>query len=407
MNKPLSPATVLELRRLQTELQGLTEKRSISRADAKRMDGLIAQISAIKAAGYTDSEHQRALVDGIGAEIRAEEQRSQEAHDKIFRSFMRGAKDDVIERELRTNHDLLAGQQSQIFTAGTEGGFTVPMNFQRNVNLGLASVDPLLDENVSTVVKSDSLVMRPLQLPGWDLSTVTAVKTTEAAQHPTDVVPAVDQKILNAFSYRVSLGASLEFEDDVFDSAMERMAQAFGIGFSRGIGADLVNGDGSTAPQGILVGATDSGITTANSGKLVLGDFNNIFFSVNKIYRASSKCAWLMSDDVYKMVRNAVDDSHRPLINVVNDKETILGKPVYITPSLEGSPSIGSGHIVFGDLSHYVVHVSSLYLKRRSQVLGFVEYGRALYTGIMRADAVVHDPTNGAMPPIVFATLHS
>jgi HK97 family phage major capsid protein len=405
--KTLSPSAMCEIRRLKGELDTLLAKPNISRADGKRADVLLGQISAIKEAGITDLDAVRARVDQIGAQISAEEQRSQAAHEKIFRSFMSGAKDEVIERELRTNHDLLAGQQSQIFTAGTEGGFTVPMSFQRNVELGLAAVDPLLDENVSTVVKSDSLVMRPLQLPGWDLSTVTAVKTTEAAQHPTDVVPAVDQKLLNAFSYRVSLGASLEFEDDVFDSAMERMAQAFGIGFSRGIGADLVNGDGSTAPQGILVGATDSGITTANSGKLVLGDFNNIFFSVNKIYRASSKCAWLMDDPTYKLVRNAVDDQHRPLINVVDDKETILGKPVYVTPSLTVSPSIGGGHIVFGDLSHYTVHVSSLYLKRRSQVLGYVEYGKALYTGIMRADAVVHDPTAGAMPPIVYATLHS
>jgi HK97 family phage major capsid protein len=405
--KTLSPTAVLEIRRLKNEIETTLARPNLTRADGKRVDGLIAQISAIKEAGLTDSDFQRARADEIGAQISAEEQRAHAAHDKVFRMFVTGKKDDEIEQELRTNHDLLSGAETISYSSGSQGGVLVPQTFQENVALGLAQVDPLLDPTVTTVVPSDSLVLRPLQLPGWDLSAVKAERVNETVQHSSDVVPEVDQKLLNAFSYRLTLGASLEFEQDVFDSAMARMAQAFGIGFSRGIGADLVNGDGSTGPQGVLTGATDSGVKTANAGKLVLADFNDIYFSVNKIYRASKKCAWLLSDPVYKMARNAVDGSQRPLINIVDDKETILGKPVYVCPSLEVNPSIGGGKIVFGDLSHYVVHVSTMYLRRRLQVLGYIEYGKALYTGIMRADAVVHDPTGGDMPPIVYATLHS
>ena len=81
-----------------------------------------------------------------------------------------------------------------------------------------------------------------------------------------------------------------------------------GVGFSRGIGADLVLGDGSTGPAGIVTGAADSGVTTANPGKLVLGDFTNVFYSVNKAYRESDKAAWLVNDAVAKMISNCVDD---------------------------------------------------------------------------------------------------
>ena len=220
--------------------------------------------------------------------------------------------------------------------------------------------------------------------------------------------------MLNRYTYRVSLAASIEFEDDskAYGSAENAMGRAFGIAFARGIGVDLVNGDGATAPQGVVTGAADSGVTTANAGKVVLGDFVNVFYSVNKAYRESPKTAWLVNDAVAKMISNCVDDNHRPLFPVVDGVTQILGKPVYVTPSLPaynaslGTQAAGS-FCVFGDLSHYVVHASTMYMRRRINTPGYIEYGKALYTGLMMADAIVHDPTDGALPPIVTARLHS
>jgi hypothetical protein len=48
-----------------------------------------------------------------------------------------------------------------------------------------------------------------------------------------------------------------------------------------------------------------------------------------------------------------------------------------------------------------------MYMRRRINTPGYIEYGKALYTGLMMADAIVHDPTDGALPPIVTARLHS
>jgi HK97 family phage major capsid protein len=406
--KHLSPSAMCEIRRLKGEIDTLLAKTNVSRADGKRADMLIAQISAIKEAGVTDLDAVRARVDEIGATISAEQRRATEAHEQIFRSFMTGKSDADLKHEIeQRGTDLLAGQQTISYTEGSQGGFLVPESFHKNVELGMAQTDPLLDSNVCTVVEESSLVMKPLQLPGWDLSTISASRVSESAQHTADAVPQVTQELLNAYSYRLSIGASMEFEQDVFDSAMARLGEAFGVGFARGIGVDLVNGTGSSEPQGVLVGATNSNYTTASGGSLVLDDFTSIFFSVNRIYRNAPKCGWLMSDKTYQQVRQSVDSNGRPLINLVDDKEQILGKPVYICPSLARSTSIGGGFIVFGDLSHYVVHVSSMYLRRNWQLPGYVEYGKALYTGIMRADAVVNDPTNGAMPPIVYAAVHA
>jgi hypothetical protein len=67
----------------------------------------------------------------------------------------------------------------------------------------------------------------------------------------------------------------------------------------------------------------------------------------------------------------------------------------------------GSKGIVFGDLGAYFVHSSSLYIKRRMQYPGLVEFGKVAWTGLQMVDAIVDDPTSGTLPPIVYATLHA
>ena len=404
--KQLSPTAVLEVRRLNAEIEKLMAKaknEKLSRSEMKEVDGKIAQISAIKEAGLTDSEYQRMVADELGREIHAPETRAVAEHEELFQRYMHG--ENVEERA----GDFLAGSQTIHYTAGPEGGVLVPQSFQKEVTAGLAQVDPLLDPDVCTVIQEPGLALRPLTIPGWDLSTIAAVEVNEGAQHSPDTVPEVSGKLLNKFTYRLSLGASLEWEQDVFDSAMARMGFAYGVGFARGIGKDLVGGDGSSAPAGILNGLS-SAYTNQNTGKVVLDDITGVYFSVNRIYRASKKCGWLMNDAAYKLVRNAVDGAQRPLIHVVDDKEELMGKPIYISPSLPTynaslSPQYPGSFCVFGDLSYFNVHASTLFLRRRLQAQGYVEYGKALYTGLLSVDSVLFDPTAGAMPPVVAAAL--
>ncbi|HUC30011.1 MAG TPA: phage major capsid protein [Candidatus Acidoferrum sp.] len=409
--KSISPSGMLELRQLDTELQKLMSTPGLTRGEAKRADVIIARMAAIRDAGITDLDYHRAQAEALGLEIHGSELRAREAHEKIFRLYVTGKPQEEIKAAIAENRDFQAGQATPSFTQGTAGGFTVPMSFQKSVAEGLAAVDPLLSPEICNVVQEPDFTLRPLQLPGWDLSTLSAVKVTEAAQQGVSVAPGLTQQLLNKYTYRVSLSASFEWEEDqrAFDSAMAAMGRAFGVGFARGIGADLVLGDGVTAPQGIAAAAADSGVTTANAGKLVLGDFTDVFYSVNKAYRESDKAAWLVNDAVAKMISNCVDDQHRPLFPVVDGVTQILGKPVYVAPSLPaynaslGTQAAGS-FCVFGDLSHYTVHTSTMYIRRR---LLLPDAAKALFTGLMMADAAVQDPTDGALPPIVTARLHS
>lgn len=400
MSQHLSNAAILEIANLQSQADTLLSSRNMTGSDRKKIDYIISRITTIRQLGQSGDEIRRQLAKAYGEKFAAEE-RNRETNDTAFRAFLSGKSDD----EVRT---ALAGSETITYTQGPLGGFLVPTSFASLVSEGAAQFDPLFDPNVVTLIQESEFKLRPLQIPGWDLSTFAAANITEANQQNEQSNPAFSGKLLNRNTYRTSLDATFEWEEDeaAYGRAQSAMARAFAIGFARGIGADLVTGTGTNQPQGILTGAADSHVSNGTAGKLSLTDITNIFFSVNKIYRSSPKCAWLLDDSCYKFLANAVDQSLRPLINVESGYQTLMGKPVYVCPSLAatGSP-ITPGKIVFGDLSHFIVHASSLMMRRSYQLPGYIENAKAKYTGLLMADSILFDPTNGAVPPIVFAQI--
>lgn len=146
-------------------------------------------------------------------------------------------------------------------------------------------------------------------------------------------------------------------------------------------------------------------MTTGTAGVITATDISDIYFSVNRAYRNSPKCAWVMSDTVYQMIRAAKDSSDRPLLNMHKDDETLMGKRVLVSPSVPSAA--GSKGIIFGDLSQYVVRLckNSTEITRSIETPGYVEQGIALYTARTRIDANLIAP--GSVTPVVYATLHS
>lgn len=375
--RSIAPA-LLEMRAAINEAEALTVKSDITKRDEARISVLLAKIAALRSGNVGPSDFAQ----------------------RWMAAFVRGTDLPV---EARTNTDLLAGKQSIVYTQGALGGYLVPQEIHDALIFGLAQWDPFLDADLVTLSESNGFTLKPYTVPGWDLSTFQAVKVAENAQQTPQTIPTATGTILNSYTYRATLDASFEFEDDDFQPTMQQIIAAYAIAFARGIGVDLAIGNGTTAPQGILTGAGNSGVTLASHTSITATDIENVYFSVNRIYRNAPKCAWAMSDAVYELVRKAVDNNGRPLINVVDDKEMLMGKPVYVSPSLPtGSASKG---IVFGDFSHYVVRVSRMEVTRNLQAPGYVDAAKGLYTGRMRADAKVVDPTNGGTPPIVYATL--
>ena len=375
----LTPA-LREMRAAFSELDELSTRAEVSKRDEQRVNVLLAKIAALR-------------------------QNSSAVPNNTVRNWFRAiAKGQDPGVEYRAT-DMLAGTQSISYTQGAEGGYLVPQEFHDELILGISQVDPFLDENAVTLLESATFSLKPYTVPGWDLSAYAAAQVNEGSQQNPQTVPTAAKSALGSYTFRATLDASLELEDDDFQPVIDQMKKAYTIAFARGIGAALATGNGSSAPQGIVTGAANSGITTSGSGVIDAADIESIYFSLDRAYRANPKCAWAMSDAVYHQVRSAVDNNLRPLINVVGDRELLMGKPILVSPSI--SSTAGQKGIVFGDLAHFFVRLSNMVVTRNTQAPGYIEYGKALYTARMRADSKVFDPTGGNKPPIVYATLHS
>jgi HK97 family phage major capsid protein len=414
----LTPEQESRLHFLTTEVNRVVCQPALQRDDRKKVDAMLAEMANIRAIARTSEEVRNARVEEVMQEFAAREIAQRKQHNELFRSYLCGqeiAGDTIIgsgpERRAVT---FLSGTNTVIYTAGPQGGVTVPIDFAKFVTEGMSAVDPLLNPKVATVVQEDSFKLSPLTLPGWDLSQISAVQVGESVQATPGVVPQVSQQMLNKFTYRLSLSGSFEWEEDnaAYENAMGVMARAYGIGFGRGIGSGLINGNGETGPTGILNGLSSVYTTqTAGGSKVVADDITAVYFSVNAIHRQAPKCAWLVNDQSYQLIRNATDNQGRPLLRIEDDKMILMGKPLYISPSLPTyNPSLGTQQpgtfCIFGDLSHYVVHTSTMYLRRNLQATGYVEAGVALYSGLLMVDGVLFDPSQSGAPSVVAAALH-
>jgi HK97 family phage major capsid protein len=341
-------------------------------------------------------KYSAALLEDATAHVK----RDAAAYRQKFDAYLAG---NFPKEELR---DWLAGQQSISYTQGIPGGFTVPMEYDPTLRTAMAQVDPLLDDTVTDFQMTDGTTLQPSTVSGFDLSTISGQIVTEATRQNPQVIPTVKGGTLRSdIIFKASFAASMEGEQDI-PNFSTKIVRSSAVALARKIGASVLNGKGGIDMTGIISSLGSPTVNNQSAGKATSTDINSIYFAVNRWYRAQDKCAWLMSDQAYKYVRNATDNQGRPLIDMEGDSEMLLGKPLYVCPSLASTTffSIGVGPVLFGDLSHIVIRASRPGIQRSIQLSqADITSGEALYIGRARADATLFDPSSGSTPPIVMA----
>lgn len=397
MSISLSIAAQQELRDAQQEAEkiSLLPANQLTAEKRTRFSFLLSKISAIRAGSVSDEVRHAdasklAKEFGITIERLSEEQRAKNEEIEEFRQFVR--KGTVPER--RTAMDSIDGAL---------GGYLCPVSLQDELFKGISTIEPLFDETNVRFIRTTT--GRSLVGPGIDLSSMSASIIAQNTQIAPSANPTISKTTWGAFTYKTSpIAVTMEIEQDAFESmANEVIREAFSVGFAMGIGADLISGNGTTAPQGIVTAATDSTITTASSSAITADEILSVYFALPKIHRSNPKTAWIFSDDQYQIVRKAVDGNQRPLLNIADDGEKLLGKKVLVSPSLASGSKF-----VLANLSQYCVRVAteSVRVQRAAELPGYVERGVALLTASMRVDAKLVQPAS-TVSPAVFGTFHS
>ncbi|HYJ69627.1 MAG TPA: phage major capsid protein [Nocardioidaceae bacterium] len=181
---------------------------------------------------------------------------------------------------------------------------------------------------------------------------------------------------------------------------------------ARSAGRSLGIAVGAAAVTAAATGAS-AGATTATGEHDNLGAQNTagkgfdylitLFHSVIAPYRASSSCAWLMSDVTAAMVRKLKSSegvyAWQPSV-IVGQPDTILGKPVYIDTNV-ADPAAAAESILFGDWRSLVVRIAGGFRFERSDDFAFnadlVTFRALVRTGSVSVDAnAIKSLTHGA-----------
>jgi len=388
----LSDSAVLEVMELSRRAEQLARG---SAADRAQSAVLLQRVSTIKSTGLSSDEararYASALNDRLNPNSEAEHRYSQ-----AFKNYLRTG----AEREFR---DIVAGSQSITYTQGAVGGYFVPIEFDSLVRESMAQVTPLCDSDVCDFSMSPTIPFRPGQLSGYDLSSVVASVVSESGQQTATAFPNAYGSVLKSnILFRCTFVSSIEEEQDA-DDLVSKIVRAASVAIARAIGKECVSSTNFTGALAQTVPA--SGLTTA-TGVISLSNIMSAYFSVNRYYRASEKCAFLAHDTSWQRLRLASDGQNRPLLDVAKDKETLMGKPVLISNDL---PSLASTNslLYFGDWSLFRLRMSRIIVRRATQLgsFGDITRGETTFTALSWADASVIDPSGGSNPPITVSTI--
>jgi HK97 family phage major capsid protein len=392
----LSKSAILEISELSTKAEKLSQGTASERSQSTV---LMQRITTIRTCGMSSDEVRKAYGEAL-VESTAAPKINHAEHRKMFDNYLaRGFKD-----ELR---DWLAGQESIVWTQGAGGGYTVPFDYSDTLRVAMAQTDPVFDDTIVDFEMSDGPQCQPQQVSGFDLSTVSGSIVSEGAQLGGQAIPTVKGATLRSdIAFRANFLASFEGEQDI-PGLSQKIVRAISVALARKAGKSVISGRGGTDMTGIVFQLGTPTINNGTPGQIKSTDISNIYFSVDRWYRNQPKCGFMMSDLAYKYLRNATDNQGRPLINMVDDTETLMGKPVYVSPSLINAySSIGVGSILFGDLSHIVVRSSRPTVQRLVEFSGGIEKGEAIYLGRFRADATLFNPdASGLAAPITLALI--
>lgn len=208
-----------------------------------------------------------------------------------------------------------------------------------------------------------------------------------------------DKVTLYAYKYssdHVLVPSELE-QDDSYGFVSEIPAiQAERV--ARGFNEEATTADGSSKPQGITIGASNSTLTVAVN-TITRDDLLELKHKINRAYRGKKVAKWMFNDDtlmrIAKLATGSADDRPLWLPSMRDDvPDTIEGHAYVINDDMPDLSTSGNRAILFGDFSKFLVRiVRDFNVKRADEKhidtdeIGFYGFAR-MDSRIINADAI-------------------
>lgn len=335
-------------------------------ADAKKLDEHLATIEQID----EDIKRETRLAqlaneqtDNLLQRVRDDATRDPSKHSdtaKALRAFLAGGINNLsdaqrAEMAARVNPDIRAAMST---TTTTEGGYTVATEYMRALEEAMKFYGGMLQ--VSTLIQTGSGAQ--MNFPTADATAEvgeivgqnTAVSTGETTFGNTtlDVYKYSSKKIALPF----------ELLQDSFIDIEAYIQAVLAVRLGRITNTHFTTGTGTGQPRGIVTaaGVGKTG-TTGQTTTVIYDDLVDLEHSVNRAYRLSRGCGWMMADSSLKVVRKIKDSQGRPIFvpgyeigRPGGEPDTLLGRGITVN---EDVPAMAANakSILFGDFKKYII----------------------------------------------------
>ena len=302
-----------------------------------------------------------------------------DAYNKAFWEMMRG------NNSLEVRDALSVGVPS-------EGGYTVPDEFERQLIQGLEE-NNIFRTLAHTIHTNSGTRTIPIATDSGSASWI----EEGAAIQESDMSFA--QETLSAYKLGCMIKVSNELLNDSAFNIAAHIAQRFGVRFGNAEEDAFINGTGPSAnpqvtpsqPTGILTSLTASaGNTTEDAVTVHFDNIYKLYYSLKSPYRR--KASFLCNETLLLqlMLLKDKNDNYiwKPGLEV-GKPDTILGRPIYTSgymPALTGEAAdAGKKVLLFGDFSYYwIADRQSRTLKRLNELYAVTD--QVGFIGTQRVD---------------------
>lgn len=239
---------------------------------------------------------------------------------------------------------LKTGRISNVLGTTSANGTMIPVELANEI------VKIVADTNVFRKISKVITASGDYKIPTLTGRATAAFVAENGAYGVTD--PTLAGVTLDAYKLGCIVKVSEELLNDSAFDIEALLADDLGSAMALAEEEQMVGGDGTTEPHGILLAGT-SGLTAAGTTAVTSDELIDLFYSVKAGYRANG--SWLMSDATLSKVRKLKDSNNNYIFQpsmLAGVQDTILGKSVY-TSSYMPALAASSKSIAFGDFGYY------------------------------------------------------
>ncbi|MQA17307.1 MAG: phage major capsid protein [Pseudonocardiaceae bacterium] len=209
-----------------------------------------------------------------------------------------------IEIELPARSGFQPGIEARDLATTTASGL-VPTGFHNQLIAHMTESAAVLSAGATVLTTGTG---EPLVVPKSTARSTAAIVAEAGTISESD--PTLGKTTLNAFKYGFLVQVSYELaEDEVFD-LLGYLARQAGEAIGLGLGADLVTGDGTDEPNGVVTAST-LGVTGATGTDPTADELIDLMHSVASPYARQPSSGWLMSTHTLGVIRKLKGVRHR------------------------------------------------------------------------------------------------